>query len=297
MLAHRRYPYTPQLGWSVSRYHAFATCRRQYYYSYYAKFDREYPLPLITQLKQLTTLPMETGNVVHGAIAAVLQRLLRSPSDIDRGRFAGFVEDRVRARVRSADFAEVYYHEMEAVALPHLLPGVQECLDAFLDSQRYIWVRDEAMRPGHGNEWLIEPEGFGECRIAGRKAYCKVDFAFLVGGQLTILDWKSGRRDEAKHAHQLLAYAAWAVHEQGLLPAQVQTVAAYLRPAYSEVGGQPSTAELEAFVEQMQAQVEQMRACCADPEQNVPLGKEAFAPTESPAVCRHCTFRQLCGRA
>ena len=297
MLASRKYPFTPELGWSVSRYNTFATCRRQYYYTYYTKFDREHPASLIERLKQLTTVPMETGTAVHNIMAAVLERLSKSQSDINLQRLAGFVETEVQRRLNAARFAEVYYQEAPAVVLPDLLPPVRACVRAFLDSPRYSWVRDEVMQPGRGNAWLIESADYGECRIAGHKAYCKVDFAAVVEGQLTIVDWKSGRRDDAKTAHQLLAYAAWAVHEQGFTPSQVRTVAAYLQPEYGEVVGQPSTADVAAFVEQMQAQVEQMRAYCANPDQNTPHGKEAFPQTENATVCRHCCFRQLCDRA
>ena len=34
------YPFSRELGWSHSRYEKFATCRRQYWYSYYGKHDR-----------------------------------------------------------------------------------------------------------------------------------------------------------------------------------------------------------------------------------------------------------------
>ncbi|MEW6754520.1 MAG: PD-(D/E)XK nuclease family protein [Candidatus Latescibacterota bacterium] len=297
MLQIRSYGYTPQLGWSVSRYDAFTTCRRQYFYLYYAKHDLEHPPETIRALRELTCVPLETGNVVHSVLAAIVGRLLRSRDGIDRGRFEQFVHRQVEQAVRQRRFSEVHYGEQEAVQVQDLLPAVQECLDAFLGSPRYAWIRDEALRLGWGNEWLIEPDGYGECRIDGMKAYCKVDFAFLVGQRLSILDWKTGRRDEAKHRRQLVAYATWAVHDQGVAPGQVEAVVAYLRPEYAEVPLQPSAAEVDGFVACMRAQTEELRALCADADQNRPLPKEAFAMTEMGAICRHCNFRQLCGRA
>ena len=34
-----KFDYTPILGWSVTRYDKFLTCKRQYYYEYYGKYD------------------------------------------------------------------------------------------------------------------------------------------------------------------------------------------------------------------------------------------------------------------
>ena len=41
------------LGWSVSRYNMFQTCKRQYYYNYYGKYDNKYPYSEIKKLKNL----------------------------------------------------------------------------------------------------------------------------------------------------------------------------------------------------------------------------------------------------
>ena len=50
----KKFDFTPILGWSVSRYDTFKTCRRRYYYTYYAKFDPEFSADRINRLKQMT---------------------------------------------------------------------------------------------------------------------------------------------------------------------------------------------------------------------------------------------------
>lgn len=296
MLSLPRYEYTPILGWSSSRYDTFSTCRRQYYYQYYGKHDREYPRQRIDALKGLVSVPLTVGTVVHDVVAAILQRLLKSASDFDMSRFGDFVRQRVERTCQTERFFEVHYAHAEAVRPEDLLPASDACLRAFLDSDRFAWVRDEALSPG--NEWLVEPPGYGETRLDGMKAYCKVDFLFVVGGRTVILDWKTGKHDDDKHGRQLLAYSAWAASQLEARPEDIEAVVAYLQPAYDEVTLRPTADQLAALIERVRAQLEEMRGLCADVEQNVPRDKDAFPMVEGrPAVCGHCNFKELCRRA
>jgi ATP-dependent helicase/DNAse subunit B len=70
----KKFPYTNILGWSVSRYDVFNNCKRQYFYSYYPKFDKENSLEKITQLKSLTSFALEVGNIAHDVIRDLLFR-------------------------------------------------------------------------------------------------------------------------------------------------------------------------------------------------------------------------------
>ena len=86
----KQYKYTPILGWSSSRYELFQKCKRHYYYTYYTKFVKDTPLPHMQRLKNLTSVPLEVGNVVHHIIEAFLKRLQQSDAPIDfrlRNRF------------------------------------------------------------------------------------------------------------------------------------------------------------------------------------------------------------------
>ena len=75
LLQIKKFPFTSILGWSVSRYDIFNNCKRQYYYSYYGKFDKDFPTVKINELKSLTSVALETGNIVHDIICILLKRL------------------------------------------------------------------------------------------------------------------------------------------------------------------------------------------------------------------------------
>jgi hypothetical protein len=184
------FPFTPQLGWSTTRSETFSACRRRYFYQYYGKFDPEIPLERILQLKGLSSIPMTVGTAVHDVLAALLQRLLRTAAPIDRERFGRHTERTLAELLRGQGLMESYYGQRPQPEATELLEPVQACLDRFLASERYAWVRDQLSADP---PWLIEPPGYGETRLRGQKIYAKVDVLIRVPGQTVILDWKSGR--------------------------------------------------------------------------------------------------------
>ena len=89
----RQFEYTPILGWSVSRYDKFTSCKRQYYYDYYGKHDDEFPRQKIDSLKKLTSIPLGIGNITHNVIKTLLVRLLKEEKEIDKARFIAFAKE------------------------------------------------------------------------------------------------------------------------------------------------------------------------------------------------------------
>ena len=294
MLKVKRYQFSSILGWSVTRYDTFTACKRMYYYQYYAKFDPDYPREKIDALKNLTSIPMEIGNIVHDTVSTVLRRLLKSNEEIDQQRFEAFVETMTAENCKNKAFFEVYYSDRESVEPPDILPSINECLTTFLDSARFRWIKDKAISSKH--DWLIEPPGYGEARIDGMKVYCKVDFLFVVDGRIIILDWKTGKRAEEKHGKQLLGYTTWAAHHLSASAADIDAVIAYLRPSYEEVELSASDSDLKEFALQIRAETEEMYSFCSDMQENMPLEKESFPMTSRLGFCKYCNFKELCDR-
>ena len=293
MIQPESYPFTPILGWSMSRYDAFSTCRRRYYYQYYGKHDPEFARTRIDALKNLTSVPLAVGTIVHDAIAAVLERLLKSSSEIDVSRFGEFVSRKIDLTCAGECFFEVHYAEKEAVQPEDFQPLVHECMQTFFVSDRFQWVRESAL----GNEQhLIDPPGYGETRLYGMKAYAKVDFLFVVEDRVVILDWKTGKQDDDKHRKQLLAYSAWAASHLQRPPSEIEGITAYLRPTYREITVLPSQQDLDGLVAQIRAETAEMQGMCGDIDGNVPLAKDRFELTETRGYCKHCNFKELCGR-
>ena len=285
--------YTPQLGWSSTRSETFRSCRRRYFFQYYGRYDKELPPGLIQRLKGLSSIPMTVGEAVHQVLAVLLQRLLRTTAAIDRERFDRHVLQTITDLLEATELMEVHYQQRTAPTASELQGPVLACLEHFLASERYRWL--QAVLPADPR-YLIEPPGFGEARLQGRKIYAKVDCLFEVDGEVVILDWKSGRQDPAKHLRQLLGYAAWAEDHLKLPAEQIRCVAAYLQDGYTEIEKRPTAAELQGLAAEVAAEIQAMEHLCRDPQRNIPLEKDAFPLTENLGYCRNCQFRDLCDR-
>ena len=94
VLKYPSYEFTPVLGWSISRYEVFDKCKRQYFYTYYPKHVPGVPFYKMAALKDLTSVPLEIGNVVHDILEAFLRRLQKSDSNIDENRFLEFAREK-----------------------------------------------------------------------------------------------------------------------------------------------------------------------------------------------------------
>lgn len=290
----KRFDYTPILGWSASRYDIFSECKREYFYEYYAKYDPMLPRQKIDHLKNLTSVPLETGNVVHDVIKAALQRLQKSEADIDLERFREFIRRETEKQCRTKTFFEVYYQEAESIGSQDILPKIEKCVEVFLSSPRYDWIRTIAIATK--DRWLIEPPGYGETRIDGLKVYCKVDFLFPAENRIVIIDWKTGKPDDDKHSKQLMGYKAWAASQVGCFADDVTSIVAYLQPDYREVEISSTDADLTTFRERIDKETREMYAFCRDIAENTPLDKEFFPLAENTRVCRLCSYRELCER-
>lgn len=291
----RRFEYTPTLGWSISRYDTFNLCKRQYYYQYYPREDREFNFLKISTLKSLTSVPLEIGNVSHEVIKVLLRRLQKTAKEIDRERFMEFVRRETLRICGEKDFIEVYYKDVDEIdPETQILPKVLAALNNLLDSPRLPWLMKEALETK--DEWLVEPEGYGECRIDGMKAYCKVDFLFPVGDEIHIYDWKTGKKDEKKHPKQMRGYVTWAHFHYGVDYTKIKPKVAYLLPEYEEQSVPLNEFDIQAFSDLIREETDEMYGYLENVETNKPKLKSEFKMTDNLRICSFCNFRELCGR-
>jgi len=287
----KKFVFSQKLGWSVSRYSLFETCKRQYYYNYYAKFDPEYPLKKILALKKMTSIPLEVGNIVHDINKTLLERLQITPKAIDKARFYDYARKMTQKYVQAKTFQEVYYSRMKSVDAEKVFEKVRISLENLLNSNRLTWLMDCALPKK--DEWLIEPPGYGETRIGGMKAYCKVDFLFPVEDRLFIMDWKTGKPDSKKHRSQMVGYTAWAAYHFEKNPTQISPIVAYLHPDYKETHITVTPSDMDVFARQIRKETADMQKLCQDVQKNIPKDKKLFSPAKS-RLCNYCNFKAIC---
>ena len=289
----KAFGFTPILGWSFSRYGIFSDCKRKYYYQYYGKYDTQYKRDKIDFLKGLTSIPMEIGIVSHDVIQSVLERLLKSTAPIDTEKFEAHLKNIIRSRLEKI-FFETYYDELEKIQLDQLFEKTIVCLNNFLASERFEWIKDKAI--AEKDNWLIEPSKYGESRLDGLKLYCKVDLLIPFKGKIFILDWKTGKKDGDKYSKQLVGYAAWASYHLDRVASDIEPIIAYLHPEYQEISLKPTDEDLIEYKEGLFSQSEEMYGFCKNYEENIPLDKVEFPMLEDTTICKYCNYKELCHR-
>ena len=252
----KNFPFTSILGWSVSRYDVFKNCKRQYFYSYYPKFDKEIPFTKIQKLKSLTSVALETGNIVHDSIRDLLVRLQKTAKPISRPRFLQYVNKMAEDYCNSKTFCEVYYKQKESVTAQDLIPQIN--------------------------------------KINNYKAYCKVDYLIPVKDNIYILDWKTGKPDIQKHSRQLIGYSLWASYHFNTNAKNITSTVVYLSPTYNEYTVILTDEMLSQFQQQVEDETKQMYEFLTDIENNIPKEKECFEKTDNEFFCKYCNFRELC---
>ncbi|MDR1942291.1 MAG: PD-(D/E)XK nuclease family protein [Endomicrobium sp.] len=291
MNAIKKFPYTEVLGWSVSRYDKFANCKRQYFYDYYAKYDGEIPFEKLQFLKSLTSKALETGNIAHDIIRDMLFRFQKSAKPLNKDKFFKYCQNIAEKYCASKIFVEHYYGN-EMISSGEIYDRVKTMLENFIESGRFKWILENAVC--ESSKWIIEPDGFGETRINGLKAFCKVDFLFPVGDKIYIMDWKTGKPSLDKHSKQLTGYSAWANYHFNKKSCDIFPIIVYLSPCYSETSVLIDDKKIADFALSVEKETKEMYDYLADAQKNVPKDKKEFPLTSKTFFCKYCNYREIC---
>jgi len=286
-------PADPPFSWSASRHDTFASCRRRYYYSYYASLED----PEIRRLKKLSALPLWAGSVVHDTIEWFLRNhdSIPSPEEQDalirRVVHTGMASDWRESEMGSLRF-RLFEHEYEVpvdredkrIAVNTVMRSLRnffrsETLRQALDATRERWLALEDLVSFH---------------VGDVEVFLRMDLAFRDReGRAVIVDWKTGRSEGRFNEVQIAGYALYAT-EQGWVssPEEIQTELNYLvipRATRRAVTG-PKVDHARNFIKKSAGT---MKSLLVDPERNL-ARLEDFPMIDRPSVCRRCNFRRLC---
>ncbi len=280
-------------SWSVSRHDTFASCRRRYFYSYYASNED----PEIKRLKKLSALPMWAGNVVHETIETFLKTrdALPAPEEQEaliRATVHGDMLSHWRESEAGTSGFRLFEHE-------YLTPVEQEdkrlVVNTVMRSLR-AFFRSETLREvlAVGREHWLTVEDLVSFEVGDATVFLRMDLAYRnPAGRVVIVDWKTGRGEGRFSEVQLAGYALYAARQGWVQePEEIETELAYLAlPRYVRRRLDRRKLEIaQAFIEKS---AKSMRALLIDPVGNL-ARLEDFAMIDRPRVCRRCNFRRLC---
>ncbi|HET7747672.1 MAG TPA: PD-(D/E)XK nuclease family protein [Vicinamibacteria bacterium] len=280
-------------SWSVSRHDTFQSCRRKYFYSYYAAQED----PEIARLKKLSALPLWAGSVVHETIEALLRERDSMPSPEEQ-------EAIVRAAVHSEMLAA--WKDSEAGSLRFRLFEHEYQVPVDQDDKRVLVgivmrslrnffrsaVLAEAFAVGRA-QWLTV-EDLVSFEVDEVPVFLRMDLAYRdPRGRVVIVDWKTGRGEGRFNEIQLAGYALYAARQGWVSsPEEIETELAYLAvPRY--VRRRVDARKLEHARSFIRRSAGTMRGLLLDPVANL-ARMEDFARVDRPQTCRRCNFRRLC---
>ncbi len=280
-------------SWSASRHDTFSSCRRRYYYSYYASHEDDE----VKRLKRLSALPLWAGSVVHDTIEWFLKKhdALPSPEEQDalirRVVRTGMVSDWRESEMGSRRF-RLFEHEYDQ-------PVEQEdkriAVNIVMRSLQHFFKSDtlgEALAAGR-DRWLAL-EDLVSFHVGDVEVYLRMDLAFRnADGGVVIVDWKTGRREGRFNEIQVAGYALYAT-EKGWVssPEEIATELNYLvipRATRRRVDAK----KVEHARNFIARSARSMKELLVDPLENQ-ARQEDFPMIERPRVCRRCNFRRLC---
>jgi hypothetical protein len=283
----------PSFSWSVSRHDTFATCRRRYFFSYYASLED----PEIRRLKKLSALPLWAGSVVHETIESFLKTHDTMPSPEEQeALIKAVVHGDMLAAWRQSEagpegfrlFEHEYLTPVDQEDKKILVTIVMRSLRNFFKSP----TLEDALAVGR-QSWLTV-EDLVSFAVGGTEVFLRMDLAYRDReGRVVIVDWKTGRGEGRFSEIQVAGYALYAAERGWVASAEeLSTELAYLAiPRY--VRRRVDGAKLKharAFIEKSAAS---MKSLLIDPEGNL-ARLEDFPMIDRPRICRRCNFRRLC---
>jgi len=298
-------PLVNEFTWSFSRSRLFDQCRRRYYYCYYGSWngwDVQGPpeARLLYRLKQIMTLPMWAGKVVHRTIELAIKRLQRHhPMDLKTMQAVArkmlneeWLESETRLWMRHPKkhvnlFDHYYGREVTADQRAALRDTVFDSLQAWFDLG--LATQLAAVRP---EDWLtVEELKSFDC--GGIKVWVVMDCAFRREGGVAIYDWKTGAPSEEESvSDQLIVYAMYAMQEWQAALDGIQASLVHL-PAQTILSHTILPEQLIDFRERLYQSAQAMLGCLADPARNA-ASEADFPRTTHEFSCMECEYREVC---
>jgi len=301
-------------SWSFSAAEDFDQCRRRRYWSKYGMWggwDRNATLEQKTayRLCKMDNRWGLMGQAAENAIMWVLkqhQQGVLVDSDaawktIARPFLTQKWTESIEGNWRNSPkqfccLREHYYKTLddEHAAKRQIADQVQNCIGNFIEK-----VLPRIGEIGPKQEFgIATPQTGGDVEhfiYEGVKIYSIPDYAYRIGDQVHIHDWKAGKIKAEQHRLQLSLYALWAIVKHDARLEDVFLYVEYLNEG-QVLPFQLTEADMEETKALVGDSVGEMTEYLVDHDRdkNEPLPKEEWELTLDPINCGQCNFYELC---
>jgi CRISPR/Cas system-associated exonuclease Cas4 (RecB family) len=267
-----------------------------YWYEYYSKrFAPEEDRNRIMQLAQLSRIAFEMGIAVHQTVSEVLKNL----------QINGELISLDEAKRTAVNKFEILVNNKPLVEKKYGIPFTKEdreerhgkiktSMTTFYGSKWLTMIQD--MPADSWDSWLIDPEGYGEFRVEGRKAYAKPDFIFEYKDRRHYLvEWKTGKPRRDENLVQVQGYLFYANDIMGIPMESMVGVVEYLTfPTEKPIEVEGRLVNPIEMKNKILAELKLIESLCSNVTENVPKNLNKFPKTEDTGICETCKFREIC---
>lgn len=302
-------PY-PEFSWSISRQRLLENCPRAYYYRYYLSHNgwlREAPeqARLAYRLSKLTSLDALLGQQMDER-AREVEAKARAGDPLPR---AEQLEARTRENLRRAwrssrDERAAFEARPKDVVMLRCF-YVEGCPPSEAEGERLneklVTCHKHLLAAEHwgrlrecGREGCLPIPAFAHFFLDGAKAFAAGDMAYVYGGTVYLIDWKTGRPGADDRLQVTLAAHSLFEGNPALAESPTKASLHYLFTGEAERVPMPDNLEACA-ADTVVAGVKAMRSFLRDVETNAPLEEGEFPRKES-GLCGSCNYSLLCTR-
>ncbi len=299
---------TNDFSWSASRDKTFRQCERAYYYQYYGAWGGwENDAPERTRklyvLKNIKTLPMWGGSIVHEVIAEALNRYARGGKGIKVGELQARARQKLRqgwveavsrewlTSPKKTNLHGLYYGNGKTLPrekTEHIKEKIYQSLAAFANSavlQEILSVPYMSWKPVDVLDSFL---------LHDLKIWCAVDFAYTdAKGILHIVDWKTGAENDGLKT-QLACYALYA-GERWMAPLDsVRLYGIFLNENARVSEYEVSPEDFIDAQDDILSSADDMLAKLDDVNTNRAKEEESFEICNNGRICYNCNFREIC---
>ncbi|MDF7800242.1 PD-(D/E)XK nuclease family protein [Pontiellaceae bacterium B1224] len=191
-----------------------------------------------------------------------------------------------------------YYNKLageeEKEAKRAVAAQIQNCIQNFIEK---VLPRIGTIKPAQEFQ-IATPDLGGDVEhfiYEGVKIYSIPDYAYRIGDEVHIHDWKAGKIKADQHRLQLSLYALWAIVKHGATLDKIFLYVEYLNEG-QVLPFQITAEQLEETKALMSDSVGEMTEYLVDHDRdkNEPLPKEEWELALDPASCGMCDFYELC---
>ena len=267
-----------EFSWSFSRHSTFNTCKRKYYYSYYGSWggwnkDAEELNQKLYMLKNMTSLPMLAGSIVHDEVERTLKTLRygrnadqeRSKENVIKNFKLSWAQSKNKdwkdsPKCKTNLFEHYYDQKPSDEALLAIRDLMVNSIDGFFASDSYRFIQTMS-----DSQWLAI-EDLDSFEVHGAKLWVKLDFAIRHGERVYIYDWKTGKVVKENEV-QLAVYAIYAKQKWDIDLKRIRLFDVYLNQQIP-VKVKPTDRLISSANEFIQKSIESMKELLTDEENN-----------------------------